>query len=98
VLSEIRTGEEIQITFPIKEETATYTLYNVLERPYLSEMGNSLRTERHYACRFRGNTLVDISPKLPMPSYQIYVRDHYRQAKAPLKTEARYVSSRVIAW
>jgi len=98
VLSEIRPGEEIQITFPIKEDTATYTLYNVLERPYLSEMGNSLRTERQYACRFRGNTLVDISPKLSMPSYPIYLRDHYRQAQAPLKTEARYVTSQVIAW
>jgi hypothetical protein len=98
LLSDIGPGEEIQITFPIKEETATYTLYNVLERPYFSEMGNSLRTERQYACRFRGNTLVDISPRLSMPSYPIYLRERYRQAQAPVKTGTRYVASRVIAW
>ena len=98
VLSEIRPGEEIQITFPVKEDTATYTLYNVLERPYFSEMGNSLRTERQYTCRFRGNTLVDISPRVSMPGYPIYLRDHYRQAQAPLNTKDRYVTSQMITW
>jgi len=98
VLSEIRPDEEIHITFPIKEDSATYTLYNVWERPYFSETGYSLRTERKYACRFRGNTLVDINPRVPMPGYPIYLRDHYRQDKAPLETRPRYVSSRMIAW
>ncbi|MFB3923265.1 MAG: hypothetical protein ACE145_16205 [Terriglobia bacterium] len=97
-LPEIGSGEDIQITFPIKEDAATYTLYNVLERPYISEMGNSLRTERRYACRFRGNTLVDIEPRLPMPSYAIYLRDHYRQDHAPLDTKPRYVSPQMIDW
>jgi len=98
VLPEILPGEEIRITFPIKEDAATYTLYNVLERPYFSEMGNSLRTERQYACRFRGNTLVDIQPRVSMPGYPIYLRDHYRQDKAPLETKPRYVASRTIFW
>jgi hypothetical protein len=98
VLSEIRMGEAIQITFPIKEETATYTLYNVLERPYFSEMGNSLRTERQYACRFRGNTLVDIQPRITMPGYPVYLRDHYRRGAAPLESQRRYVASRMITW
>ncbi|MBZ5563624.1 MAG: hypothetical protein LAP13_14540 [Acidobacteriia bacterium] len=98
LLSEIRPGEEIQITFPIKEDVATYTLYNVLERPYYSERGHSLRTERQYACRFRGNTLVEISPRVSMPSYPLYLRDHFRQARAPLTTKPRYVASRKISW
>ena len=98
VVPEIRPGEEIHITFPIKEDAATYTLYNVLERPYLSEMGNSLRTERRYGCRFRGNTLVDIEPKLPMPTYPIYMRDHYRQDGAPLETKPRFVTTQTIVW
>jgi hypothetical protein len=98
VLPEIRPGEEIHITFPIKEDGATYTLYNVWERPYFSEAGYSLRTERQYACRFRGNTLVDIKPRVSMPGYPIYLRDHYRQDKAPLETKSRYVTSRMIAW
>jgi len=98
VLPEIRPGEEIHITFPIKEEAATYTLYNVWERPYFSEAGYSLRTEKQYACRFRGNTLVDIKPRVSMPGYPIYLRDHYRQAQAPLATKPRYVTSQMIVW
>ncbi len=98
VLTEIRPGEEIQITFPIRENTATYTLYNVLERPYYSERGNSLRSEREYVCHFRGNTLVEISPRLAMPAYSIYLRDHYRQARAPIAAKPRYVAARMIAW
>ena len=98
VLCNLSPGEEIQITFPVKEETATYTLHNVLERPYFTEMGNSLRTERQYACRFRGKTLVDIQPRITMPGYPIYMRDHYRQDKAPLETKTRYVASRTIVW
>jgi hypothetical protein len=98
VLPEIRPGEAIHITFPIKEDAATYTLYNVWERPYFSEAGYSLRTEKQYACRFRGNTLVDIAPRVSMPGYPIYLRDHYRQAQAPLATKPRYVTSQMIVW
>jgi len=92
VLSGIKPEEEIQITFPIREDTATYTLYENLV------MGNPRRTERQYACRFRGNTLVDISPRVSLPGYPIYLRDQYRQDKAPLETKPRYVSSRMIVW
>ena len=92
VLSEIRPGEEIHITFPIKEDTATYTLYQNLV------MGDPLRAEKQYACRFRGNTLVDISPRVSLPGYPIYLRDHYRQDKAPLETKPRHVASRMITW
>ncbi len=98
VLSELRAGEEIHITFPVKEESATYTLYNVWDRPYFSEKGYSRRTERPYACRFRGNTLVDIQPRVSMPGYPLYLRDHYRQNKAPLEMKPRYVTAHTIAW
>jgi hypothetical protein len=81
VLPEIRPHEEIQITFPIKEESATYTFRG-----------------EPYACCFRGNTLVDISPRESQPCYSIYLRDHCRQPHAPLVTKPRYVSSRMIDW
>ena len=92
VLSEIKPGEEIHITFPIKEDTATYTLYQNLV------MGNPLRAEKQYACRFRGNTLVDISPRVSLPGYPIYLREHYRQDKAPSETKPHYVTLRMITW
>ena len=49
-----------------------------------------------YTCRFRGNTLVDIQPREESPGYPVYLRDHYKQASAPIKEVTRYVPSRII--
>jgi hypothetical protein len=45
---------------------------------------------------FRGNDLVDISPREVGLGYPLYRRDHYRQDKPPMKTVKRYVASKVI--
>lgn len=54
---------------------------------------------QEYSCYFRGNTLVDISPRLvPAGSYPIYLRDHYKQSVAPEKHTPRYVAPKLIEW
>ena len=51
-----------------------------------------------YACRFRGNTLVDISPRVALPGYPTYLRDQCRQPQAAMKTKRRYVAAKTIHW
>jgi hypothetical protein len=49
-------------------------------------------------CRFRGNTLVDITPRDPGPGYPLYQREALQQTKAPLKQVTRYVPPRLVEW
>ena len=68
---------------------------------------------REYTCRFKGNTLMDISPRAERPEwkqstsddgsqlevgrgYPIYLRDHFKETRAPLKKVQRYVSPSII--
>ncbi len=52
-----------------------------------------------YRCRFRGNTLIDISPRDQSPTVcPTYLRDHYHADRAPLRTVERFVSPLTIQW
>ena len=52
-----------------------------------------------YTCRFKGNTLVDISPRDERPGfYPMYNRDEYQNNEATMKTVTRYVSPILIDW
>jgi hypothetical protein len=54
---------------------------------------------QQFTCRFRGNTLVDISPRTEGAGYPLYTkRDRYKARKAPMKKLSRYVSSTTIEW
>lgn len=44
------------------------------------------------ACRFKGNTLIDISPADTDSGYPSYWRAYYNKDKAPVKTVERYLS------
>jgi hypothetical protein len=73
----------IVLEFPIVERTAKYTM------PF----------DRQYAFQFKGNTVVDVSPRDNNPTgYPIYLRDHYQQNKAPMKQVAQYVSPIILNW
>jgi len=75
--------DSVTITFPMVKETAKYTM------PF----------DKEYTCSFKGNTLVDISPRDTNPTgYPIYQRDHYWQDNAPMREKARYVSNVNIDW
>ncbi len=89
VLDDLQPGDEVTLTFPIRETSASYTVN--AQSP----------AEEVYTCTFRGSTLVDISPRDPSPTmYPFYLRDHLRDhqaSKAPMKTVERFVPSRTIA-
>lgn len=87
-----------RVEFPVVESTETFTL-----RSY----------QRQCTCDFRGNTLVDISPRLDRPDltkissddgvlfevrkgHPIYLCDHMKTDKAPLKTVERFAASTLV--
>jgi len=93
VIDKIRTGDVVTIEFPMVETTEYHT-----------EPTYGIR----YTCHFKGNTLVDISPRPEKPNwkemgsddgkatavrkgYPIYLRDHMKADKAPMKEATRYV-------
>ena len=55
------------------------------------------RTE--YKLHFRGNTLVDVSPRADNPAaYPIYLRDHLKAGVAPMRSVSRFLSAKAIRW
>ena len=75
-------GDVVTIEFPMVETTTKYTV----------------RDDKEYTCHFKGNTLVDISPRDEELGYPLFLRDHLKQDKAPMKKVARYVSPVTIEW
>ena len=85
------------------EETVEYT---VADGVYADGAGGPTLPATRYRCHFKGNTLVDITPRdgrkhLTRPEqepYPIYLRDHYRADRAPMRRVTRYVAPFTIRW
>ncbi len=92
ILEGLRASDVIRVEFPVVESTEKHSLPSY---------------EQEYTCDFRGNTLVNLSPRGEKPGliqmesddggifrvrkgYPIYLRDHLKADKAPLKTVERY--------
>jgi hypothetical protein len=77
VLQGLRAQDIVVLNFPIEERTITRTM------PF----------DRQYTIHFKGNTVVDISPRDTNPTgYPVYLRDHYQSDRAPMKKTEQYVS------
>ena len=86
MFDDLKPGDRIQLEFPIQERSAEYTANSRTEM------------EQTYKCTFRGSTVVDISPRDSSPtSYPLYVRQHMRTDKAPMKKTSRFVAERTIS-
>ncbi len=86
MFEDLKPGDKIQLEFPIRERSAEYTANSRTEM------------EQTYKCTFRGSTLVDISPRDSSPtSYPLYVRQHMRRDKAPMKKTSRFVAERTVS-
>jgi len=53
---------------------------------------------KRYVCRFRGNTLMDISPRDEGPGYALYQREAMQGTNAPMKSVERYIASVLPRW
>jgi hypothetical protein len=70
-----------------------------IEFPMVETEEKYQSSDVEYTCRFKGNTLVDISPRDERPGfYPMYNRDEYQNNDAIMKTVARYVSPILIDW
>ncbi len=77
-------GDKIRLQFPIREDSAEYTANSRTEK------------EQTYKCTFRGSTLVDVSTRDSSPtSYPLYLRQHLRKDKAPIKKGIIYQTSQI---
>jgi hypothetical protein len=66
--------------------------------PVTNETVKLMWFEKEYTAEFRGNTLVDISPRDLGLHYPIYLRDQLKQDRAPMKKVALYVAPMSIDW
>jgi hypothetical protein len=99
IADELESQQNVTVTFPMEEETVTYTV--VTNQQWASdprEDKNPDASSITYTCRFRGNTLVDFTPRPDDRWYLNYQRQHYNQDQAPLKETARFASSELIQW
>lgn len=95
----INPKDEIVFTFPVNEETVDYTVLTG------QQWSDDPRRDKNppdslvtYKCTFRGNTLLDFSPRPDGRWYLNYKRDQYKKDKAPMKEVTRFVTSDIIDW
>ena len=70
---------------------------NVIELSFDVPQGESeyIAHGCHHRFKFRGSTVVDVSPRAKSPlSYPIYQREHMKARKAPMKKAERFVAHR----
>ena len=98
-IDDLHPKDEIVFTFPMNEETVNYTV--LTEQQWTSdsrEAKNPPDSTITFKCTFKGNTLVDFSPRPDDRWYLNYKRDHYKKDKAPMKEVRRYVTPDIIMW
>ena len=97
VFDRLEATDVITIEFPMVEHTIAYTVPDG-ELVMAPEGGSAEMSRTRYTCHFKGNTLVDISPRDESSPYGLYRRDHYKGSRAPMKSVVRYVPPRTIVW
>ena len=94
VLSGLEPEDQIVFTFPVVEQTVSYT---VLTQQFWTfdprPEKNPPNAEIKYTCRFRGNTLVDFSPRPDDRWYVNYQRGRYKGNNTPMKRIWRFVTA-----
>ncbi len=87
VFDNMKPGDKLQLDFPVTEETVHLTALTDKDKKEYTT----------YKIVFRGNTVVDISPRNESPDvYPMYLREHMKNDKAPMKTKTRFVSDKTI--
>ncbi len=98
-VDDLHQRDVVTITFPMVEETFT----RMVGLPAKGRQsgyydGATYPEPEEYTLHFKGNTLVDISPRDEDHPYPIYQREKYRTEKTPMKRVARYVAPYTIRW
>ncbi len=92
-LGHLKAGDVVTIEFPVEETIEHWTAPP--QGPYLLPLPGGTR----YTCKFKGNTLIEISPPLAPGSWLYQQRpQQYRAGQAPIKKVTRFVSPLVLRW
>ena len=103
VFDAIQAGDVVTITFPLTETTEAYSL-QWRQTEFWKESTNPgpswqpSKEPARYVCRFRGSTLVDITPRDAGPGYPLYQRDHLKSGKTPSTQVTRYLPPVIPSW
>jgi hypothetical protein len=91
-LTALRPGDVVTVTFPLRETSGRWTIPGI---PTIQ--GGTMETREH-TCRFKGNTLVAISPPLIPGSPLFQNRARFLQTAAPTVKVTRFAAERVLRW
>jgi hypothetical protein len=103
VFEDIPKRAKITLTFPVLESVETHA-FGWKQSDFWQECTdpgsswNAAKEPLRYMCRFRGNTLIDISPRDEGLGYPLYQREYLRGTNAPMKSIERYVAPVLPRW
>ncbi|MBL7645778.1 MAG: hypothetical protein JNK74_06250 [Candidatus Hydrogenedentes bacterium] len=103
VFGGLKAGDEIVITFPVVETTEQYTLkwrQTEFWKESTDPGPNWVADEqpKQLTMKFRGNTLVDISPRDEGLGFPLYQRANLSATAAPMKEVERYIAPLLVKW
>ena len=104
LVDRLKSGDTVTMEFPVVQETRSYRIEGSIDL--------SRWESKEYTCTFKGNTLIDIDSRdetlerdhgyMADPtahgSIPIYLRDHLKADKAPMKKVSRFVSEKAPTW
>ena len=94
MVKNLRAGDVVTIEFPLKEKIERWSAP-------LQQSGYVLPLPAGtvYTMKFKGNTLIEITPPL-VPGTWLYQdrADKYKAAKAPMRSVTRYVADQRLQW
>jgi hypothetical protein len=90
--SGLKPGHLVQIEFPLVETTEEWDAH-ALEFP-----GSRVGERRRHTCRFKGNTLIEMTP--PLSDSPLYASrlERFSQEHAPMRSVTRYVAPILLDW
>jgi hypothetical protein len=102
MLSNLKPTDVINITFPMVETREQYTLKWKRDGWWMegTNPGPNWKNDHPevFTFDFKGNTVLDVSPRPNDSAYPSFVRPEYRQDKAPMVRVRRFVSTVDLAW
>jgi hypothetical protein len=103
VFDSLQPKDEVVLTFPMVESSESYTL-KWKQTEFWKESTNPgaswvpLTEPARYTCRFRGNTLIDISPRDEGLGLPLYRREALQSTVTPMRKVTRFVAATVPKW
>jgi hypothetical protein len=102
LLPRLKPGDTITISFPMVETHEQYTLKWRREGWWMEGTNpGSHWTNDHpevFTLYFKGNTLLDLTPRPRDSAYPSFQRDEYKRDKAPMIRVKRFVSAVNLTW